>query len=1111
MQLRGTRLLLVLTVSGLVILTCLASATYAGPNLVSNGGFETGEVSPWNGASGAQVIAGAAYAGNYGVRLPFAQLLTQGWITVVPGRTYVLTAWFRWTAFAGTDWGYDTINVQNSSFQTETTVNGLHAIYTKDLWHKVALTFVPRTGSIQVNLGVYGPQTTVDLAFDEVQLFEKTGNLPPVIAPTASPTSGNAPLVVRFAANGDDPDGAIASFQWEFGDGSLSTDENPSHTFAGKGSYSVRLTAIDNEGAGVSQSLTVLVATDGNPTITITAPTGLESYTTNAAQIALAGTASTQSGRSVQTVVWDNVNADAAGRLSVASAQMVNWTAAAVPLKLGANEVLVTVSDSAGTVATDRIWVTRTSTGPVISSISVTRTSVPVYESVELQFDVGTVADNPYFRYDPAPPPGVAPGAGVTVEGVFTSPSGKTLRQPAFFIGEVTRTTLGSGPHYEETGRTGWAIRFSPSEMGQYFVSIAAQDASGSTEVSAGSFTAVSPVRRGFIRVSKDDPRYFEYSSRELFIPTGPASGTDYSTYRDTGINLDRVWMAGQGAYTTNWARWMRTDLSLGNEGFDSPLTFRERYPSHELSREIFYPEGRRIWMGLWGDESYYPALKPGVTYLVKLRLRTDGISGPATAGIPYGFMIKTHAFPGATIEADLRSRPSIVPVISQDRGWHTVVVTYTAPSDAASNPYFSLLLDNVTAGRVYIDQFSIKPLLADGSAGGELIRHSKADLHTYVEQRPAAFFDWQLQQGEANGVFFKYVVQDKRDWVPAHLSRFGTFEESGDGYFQEDGTKAKWLQQQWWRYLAARWGYSTAVHSWESCNEADPNDSAVYRHTQDFARYLHTSDSHYHLATTSFWCCWVPSLWGDAGTYPDVDYADIHEYTKDSTLGLDMAEWVLSLDQTAGTPKIGKPIIIGETGIGYAGQSYFEDLTRANPGVWYHNMLWVQLVTSTGLSSPNYWWSQHLTQIDRRQIARPFFQFVSGLDVNRGGYVNAAATVTNSQLRVGGQKNLAKGSAFLWIQNKLHNWHNVMGVESPVNVTAQSGTVTVRVVPNTTYTVERWNTYTGVLIGSQSQQSDSAGNLAIAVSNLADDIAVKVRGPAGTPPAPPTGVLIIK
>jgi hypothetical protein len=467
--------------------------------------------------------------------------------------------------------------------------------------------------------------------------------------------------------------------------------------------------------------------------------------------------------------------------------------------------------------------------------------------------------------------------------------------------------------------------------------------------------------------------------------------------------------------------------------------------------------------------------------------------------------MIKTHGWPTETLEEDLRPYPSMIPVISQNQDWHTVVVRYTTTTQDGNNQYLSLYLDNVSDGKVDIDQFSIKEILADGSYGGELIRLSKADMHTYVEQRPAAYFDWQIQQGEQNGVFFKYVIQDKSDWVPNHLKREGFFHDVGDGYFQEDGTKAKWLLRQWWRYLIARWGYSTAVHSWELCNEADPNNSAVYRMTQDLARFMHQNDSHPHLVTTSFWCCWRPNFWVDRSNYPDVDYADLHEYTHDSELGLDMAEWILSLAQTTYQPPVAIPVILGETGIGAAGQSSFEHLSQPNPGIWYHNMLWAQLNSGSGLSSPNYWWSRHLNVISRRQIATLFHQFVSSLDINRGGYADLSATATNSQIRVLGQKNVSQSKAYLWIQNKLHNWHNVMGVENPVPITPQSGTVTFRMLPNTNYNAEWRNTHNGNT-QSNNIQSNANGDITISVVDLNDDLALKIT----SAPAPPQNLRIV-
>lgn len=1082
---------------------------YGQTNLLTNGGFDTGQLAPWQGATSAQVIPAAAYSGSYGVRLPSAQLLTQGWIAVVPGRTYVVTGWFKWAAFAGTEWGYDVLEVINNAWQPEVSVTQLASRHPQNTWVKLALTFVATTSAVQVRFGVYGPKATVDQSWDDIRLFEKVTNQPPTVAPTASPSSGPAPLTVAFRAGGDDPDGAIAVYHWDFGDGSVSLLENPTHTFTSKRTFTVKLTATDNDGAVVSQTVSVVVTSDGNPSISITQPTSQETYVTGASVLTLSGSASAPSGRTVQSVVWDNLNTDEAGIVAVTPGGSVSWSTSPIALKPGTNEILVTATDSTGRVGTDRLVVTRTFGGPVISNIVVSQSSVRVYEKFEVRFDLETVADNPFFRYDPSPPLGLRPGAGVTVEGVFTTPSGVTVVHPAFYFGETVAYTLNGNMHFEETGRASWLVRFSPQETGTYTVTLRAQDASGSTQVAAGSFTATAPSRRGFVRVSPNDPRYFEFSDGTLFYPIGPASGPDYAQYANNGPNFERPWMGGMGAYSTNWAKWMRVDLPMGNEGFESPLTYLERYPSHELSRELFYPGGHRIWMGFWMDEWCSPDLRAGREYQIKLRLKTLGIAGPADGSSPYGFVIKTHGFPSGTIETDLRSRPSIIPPISADREWHTVVFRYVATAQDGANDYFSLLLDNVTAGRVYIDQFSMREVVPGGGLGGELIRHSKADMHTYVEQRPSAYFDWQVQQGEQYGVFFKYVVQDKNDWVARHLTRYGVFASSGDGYFQPDGTKLKWLQQQWWRYLVARWGYSTAVHSWESCNEADPNDSSVWRHTQDFARFLKQTNAHPQMATTSFWCCWKPEFWGDQTNYPDVDYADLHEYTNATPDGTDMAEWILKWARVTQQEPADKPVVLAETGIG-PGPPYYDYLRSANPGIWYHNLLWAQLNGLSGLTAPNYWWSEHFAVINRNAIARPFAQFVSGLDVNKGGYVDAAPTTTNSTIRAVGQKNLAKGTAYLWIQNKLHTWRNVMGVENPTPVTPQSGTVIVQMTPNTTFTMERWDTYTGTLVASQSVSSDAAGNLAIAVSSLSSDFALRFRGPSATAPRPPTGVRIV-
>jgi PKD repeat protein len=62
----------------------------------------------------------------------------------------------------------------------------------------------------------------------------------------ASPTRGPAPLFVDFT---DQSTGDIISWEWDFGDGSSSNQQNPSHTYTDPGTYTVSLTITDTEGS----------------------------------------------------------------------------------------------------------------------------------------------------------------------------------------------------------------------------------------------------------------------------------------------------------------------------------------------------------------------------------------------------------------------------------------------------------------------------------------------------------------------------------------------------------------------------------------------------------------------------------------------------------------------------------------------------------------------------------------------------------------------------------------------------------------------------------------------------------------------------------------------
>jgi PKD repeat protein len=104
-------------------------------------------------------------------------------------------------------------------------------------------------------------------------------------APSAGFNASTHDLLVDFTDSSSDSDGSIASWAWTLGDGNSSTAQNPQHTYASAGSYSVALTVTDNEGATDSYTQTLTVTEQPQQvttTVTLTASDDTFISSTNA-------------------------------------------------------------------------------------------------------------------------------------------------------------------------------------------------------------------------------------------------------------------------------------------------------------------------------------------------------------------------------------------------------------------------------------------------------------------------------------------------------------------------------------------------------------------------------------------------------------------------------------------------------------------------------------------------------------------------------------------------------------------------------------------------------------------------------------------------------------
>jgi PKD repeat protein len=92
----------------------------------------------------------------------------------------------------------------------------------------------------------------VDYGTSIAALTSDDANLPPVADAEPAVRSGPAPLEVRFDGSPSydpDPGGRVASWRWDFGDGTGATGQEVTHTFTASGRFFPTLTVTDDSGA----------------------------------------------------------------------------------------------------------------------------------------------------------------------------------------------------------------------------------------------------------------------------------------------------------------------------------------------------------------------------------------------------------------------------------------------------------------------------------------------------------------------------------------------------------------------------------------------------------------------------------------------------------------------------------------------------------------------------------------------------------------------------------------------------------------------------------------------------------------------------------------------
>ncbi len=135
------------------------------------------------------------------------------------------------------------------------------------------------------------------------------GDQPPVSDP-GGPYNATLSQSVQFDGRGSsDPDGAVTAYQWDFGDGTTSTQAFAPHTYSAVGTYSVTLIVTDDKGSRNSAQTTATITNGSSVSISSVTlnPTSVTGGSSSTGTVTLSGTA--PSGGATVTLTSSNTTA----------------------------------------------------------------------------------------------------------------------------------------------------------------------------------------------------------------------------------------------------------------------------------------------------------------------------------------------------------------------------------------------------------------------------------------------------------------------------------------------------------------------------------------------------------------------------------------------------------------------------------------------------------------------------------------------------------------------------------------------------------------------------------------------------------------------------------
>ncbi|HEY3323475.1 MAG TPA: DUF5060 domain-containing protein [Planctomycetota bacterium] len=743
------------------------------------------------------------------------------------------------------------------------------------------------------------------------------------------------------------------------------------------------------------------------------------------------------------------------------------------------------------------------------------------FEKIEFSIKTDAPAGNPF---DPAD---------VDVSLEIKTPSGKTLKLPAFWMQPYERREANGREWMYPSVVAGFRARFAPAEVGTYSCKAIRKDKSGvaPASVPAGkesvptagkdvgatcsskevSFEAVNSARKGYLRVSTVDPRFFEFTDGTPFFVIGQnLAFIGYGQYMKlrkaqeafgklsaNGANFLRIW-----ACCEDWAMAIEARKSAWGRSWGGKQTFVDVV-------EPGVPAGAkaaRIGAPLGGNLALQPAcdvaLKPGTQYEISMLVKTEE---EAAFELAYG---------GKVLGEEVKSKDAWAPVkrtittgpnemwlgrveLRSKRGPALVRKISMKEVAAAPSPLTPLPParrpappgeGNRSGGRDARDTAGaeagattagreVGATTAGTEAGAtELLWEAEIGrpVRGYFNQPDCAMLDALLESAEKNNLYIELTFFT-RDLYMNTLSN-----EKSPEYTQaiEDGKRLL-------RYVVARWGYSPSVAMWEYFNEQDPG-KPTNRAYKEWGEYFEQIDIYHHMRSTSAWGP-APKDWA----HEKLDSADLHWYLRPAwgELSKDSAAAAIDRAKFLREKAPNKPALLSEFGLADDKWGLSPYMNQDKAHLHFHDALWAS--AHSGLSgTAMFWWWEQIDKNDGYGQYKALSAYLSDVPFAAAHLQPAVAKSSPENVRAFALQ--GKDCAYVWLNDSRFTWWKVlMDKAEPSEV--KDASVTLTGLEAGAYKVQWWDTLSGKIVKEETGNAD-AGGLKVSAPVFTRDIAVKVR-----------------